>query len=142
MYIESIIFGMLFSLAECAKTQSFFLSIAFVGFPPPRVASMLPKISLYSIVVLLAAQVVTSQQLIDPVSCAGKVPRMTDSLNEAVNMAEFAYQRTIGLKDATLNYPDMRVTLNNFRAYFGTKAADGIAASGQTLISKPASDGS
>lgn len=103
---------------------------------------MLSKLLLCSVIILLAAQGATSQGIrIDPVTCVGNIQKVTEALQETVNLAQFAYQRQVGLLGATLNYPDMRVTMNAFRAYFGTKAADGIAATGQTLISKSVSGG-
>ena len=35
-----------------------------------------------------------------------------------INIAQFTYQRQIGLRDGTLSAADMRVTFNTFISYF------------------------
>jgi hypothetical protein len=84
----------------------------------------------------------------DPVTCVGNIANVNNALQEAVNIAEFAYQRQVGLRDGTLSNADWRVAINTFNAYFGVLAAPGTltrngalvapnaVATGDTLISK------
>lgn len=59
---------------------------------------------------------------IEPHSCLGFKQSMKDAIEEAIDMAEFAYQRQIGLRDGTLHPANMRVTMNTFQAFFTTFA--------------------
>ena len=55
---------------------------------------------------------------IDHDTCSDDWRDVHNAVLEVVNIAQFAYQRQIGLKDGTLSAADMRVTFNTFISYF------------------------
>jgi hypothetical protein len=116
--------------------------------PLAKFLGMPSNLWLCSIALLLAAQGAKAQVTADPVTCVGNIANVNNALQEAVNIAEFAYQRQVGLRDGTLSNADWRVAINTFNAYFGVLAAPGTltrngalvapnaVATGDTLISK------
>ena len=70
------------------------------------------------IIFCLAAWEVNAQVQIDHKTCQSGWKNVHNALLEVVNIAQFAYQRQIGLRDGTLSAADMRVTFNTFIAYF------------------------
>jgi hypothetical protein len=95
---------------------------------------MLSNLLLYSVILLLAAPGAKSVVQVDPRSCNGIVLEINTALQEAVNIAAFAYKRTIGIRDNTLSYPNAFATLDTFRAYFGRTMADNIIGTGDLLV--------
>lgn len=108
----------------------------------PGFLSWLSKLQFCSIILFLILQEANAQIQIDP-GCAGHVPAVNNALREAVAMAEFAYQRTIGLRDGTLPPRDARTTFNTFQAYFTPAGLPdpNAAANGNYLLGKPSSSG-
>jgi hypothetical protein len=96
---------------------------------------MYSNLLLYSITLFLAAQGAKSALQVDDASCSPLVSEMNEALQEAVNMAEFAYQRTVGLRAYTLNRPDELATMYTFWAYFGSSLNADILGTGTLLIS-------
>jgi hypothetical protein len=95
---------------------------------------MLSNLLLYSVILLLAARGAKSVVRVDPGTCASIVPEINSAVQEAVNIATFAYQRTIGIRDHTLSYPDEVATLDTFQAYFGRTEADNVVGTGNLLV--------
>lgn len=57
---------------------------------------------------------------VDPITCQDKLEDFPSIIEDVMNMANWAYERTLGTYDAELPIPDMRVTLSAVTVYFAS----------------------
>src|SRR5436189_6239109 len=94
------------------------LELHIMWFSTQDLLGKLSKLWLY-FVVLLMAQEVHATLIVDP-TCDAIFWNMHLAVAEALAMATNAATRQTGLRDASLDLADWRVTLKTFDAYFGT----------------------
>lgn len=97
---------------------------------------MLSNMFIYLISLLAAIHGAKSQVQIDPVSCAPYLTTTRTSLTEMVDMANVAYIRTDSLTDPLTPKGELRVILNTFDVYFGSKDHDQTQSVANYLLSK------
>ena len=74
--------------------------------------------SLHLIILFLAVQGADARVKVSTFSCIDHLEDVKNALQEAIAMADFAYQRQNGLSRQTLNPGNMRATMNTFATYF------------------------
>jgi hypothetical protein len=98
---------------------------------------MQASIWVYPIILLFSAWPVQSAVNIDDKSCVNNDATIRAAFGEMVDMANWAYFRTVGLKNGTLtSSSDMRVTYNTFAALFGEESSQIMAETATGLISR------
>lgn len=92
---------------------------------------------IYLLILLIAVQGTKSDMTADPASCQGNLLQEVDAaITEMIDMADWAYSRTLG--GSTGNLPskdDQRVVYNTYTSYFKSANPKNTAAITSNLLS-------